>query len=123
MDLIVIADLEVFYCVGVPDAERAHPQRLLLTLEIGHDFTQAATGDALGATIDYQAVSQRLLGLGQKRSWRLLERLAVEIADLILREFKAAEVAVTVKKFIIPQARHVAVCVRRGQPKASPKRG
>ena len=30
MDTITIRDLEVFVCVGVPDEERARPQRLLL---------------------------------------------------------------------------------------------
>ena len=122
MDLITISDLEVFYCVGVPDEERAKPQRLLLTVEILHDFTTAAARDDLWYTIDYQAVSQRLLGLGENKSWKLIERLAVDIADLILRDFKAAEVAVTVKKFILPQAQHVAVYVRRVKPPTTPTR-
>ncbi len=42
MSQISIVDLEVFYRVGVPDAERAHPQRLLLTVEMDFDFSAAA---------------------------------------------------------------------------------
>jgi len=42
MDTIIIQDLEVHYRVGVPEAERAEPQRLLLTLEMTTDFTTAA---------------------------------------------------------------------------------
>ena len=38
MDSIIIANLEVFYHVGVPDAERAQPQRLLLNIEIADFF-------------------------------------------------------------------------------------
>jgi len=117
MDLITIADLEVFYHVGVPDEERAQAQRLLLTVELAHDFTSAAMHDDLRATIDYHAVTQRLRRFGEGRSWRLIESLAVEIAELILREFEPRAVSVEVKKFIIPEARHVSVHVERaGRP-------
>jgi dihydroneopterin aldolase len=112
-DRIRIEDLEVFYRVGVPEAERATPQRLLLTLEMRHDFARAAAGDDLTQTIDYHAVSRRLLALGEGREWRLIETLAVEIAELVLREFGPERVAVEVKKFILPETRHVAVRVER----------
>ncbi len=113
MNIITISDLEVYYHVGVPDAERAQPQRLLLTVEMAHDFATAAAGDDLRATIDYYAVSRRLLALGEGRSWKLIETLACEIAELVLKEFGASEVSVEVKKFILPEARHVAVRVTR----------
>lgn len=113
MDTIIISDLEVFYRIGVPDEERSKPQRLLLTIEMEHDFTQAAASDDLAKTINYHAVSQRLLRLGEGRSWKLLETLAEEIAALILAEFKPRRVNIEIKKFIIPQARHVSVRISR----------
>lgn len=109
MARISIVDLEVFYHVGVPDEERAQAQRLLLTVEMEHDFSRAAATDDLTQTINYYAVTQRLLKLGEGRSWKLIETLASEIAQMVLTEFHAAAVTVEVKKFIIPQARHVAV--------------
>lgn len=112
-DTIVIQDLEVRYRVGVPDEERAHPQRLLLTVEMERDFTAAAAGDDLRETIDYYAVSRRLLALGDGREWRLIETLATDIATLILGEYGAKAVLVEVKKFILPEAAHVAVRLRR----------
>lgn len=113
MDTILIKELEVFYRVGVPVEERAEPQRLLISVRMEHDFTAAAQGDDLSATIDYYAVCQRLLGLGEGRSWRLIETLAVEVADLILAEFKPSRVSVEIQKFIIPEARYVGVRVSR----------
>lgn len=109
MDRITIKDLEVFYKVGVPDEERRAPQRLLLTVELEHDFAAAAKSDDLAATINYFAVSQRLLKFGEGREWKLIETLAVEIAETILKEFAPTAVEVEVKKFIIPQARYVSV--------------
>ncbi|MEI6195694.1 MAG: dihydroneopterin aldolase, partial [Verrucomicrobiota bacterium] len=47
---ISIVDLEVFYRVGVPEAERAQPQRLLLTLELESDFSAAAKRDGIADT-------------------------------------------------------------------------
>lgn len=114
-DTIVIADLEVWYRVGVPEAERERPQRLLLSIEMepGMGFGDAAASDDLARTIDYFAVSRRLLSLGEGRQWRLIETLAVEIAELILADFGSAGVRVEVKKFILPETRHVAVRVER----------
>jgi FolB domain-containing protein len=112
-DAIIISDLEVFYRVGVPDEERATPQRLLISVEIDHDFREAAARDDLRATIDYFAVCQRLLKFGDGRSWRLIETLASEIAAMLRDEFRTAGVEVEVKKFIIPQAGYVAVRVKR----------
>ena len=117
MSKITVVDLEVFYHVGVPDEERARPQRLLLTVEITADFADASRSDSIADTVDYFAVSQRLLKYGEGRSWRLIEKLAADLADLILAEFKPAAVTIEVKKFPISQARLVSVslCRVRGE--------
>lgn len=112
-DCITIRDLEVWYRVGVPDAERSAPQRLLLSLEMYHPFAAAAADDDLTRTIDYYAVSRRLLGLGEGREWRLIETLAVEIAERLRQEFGVARVIVEVKKFILPEAAYVSVRAER----------
>jgi len=113
MDRITINELEVFYCVGVPEEERAKPQRLLLTVEMEHAFTAAAHEDELSATIDYFAVCQRLLRFGDGMHWKLIETLAVDIAQMILDEFGPRSVTVEVKKFVIPQAKYVSTRVTR----------
>ncbi|HUC85523.1 MAG TPA: dihydroneopterin aldolase [Candidatus Acidoferrales bacterium] len=113
MSRISIVDLEVFYRVGVPEAERATAQRLQLTVEMDFDFTMAARSNDLADTIDYFAVCQRLQRFGEGRSWKLIEKLATDIAHTVLIEFKPAAVTVEVKKFVIPEARHVSVCLTK----------
>lgn len=113
MDTIIINELEVFYRVGAPEAERAQPQRLLLTIEMGSDFAAAALTDDLAQTIDYEAVAQRLRHFGDGRSWRLLEKVAVDVAEMLRAEFGAERVAVEVRKFVLPEARYVGVRVER----------
>ena len=109
MSKITIVDLEVFYCVGVTDEERAKPQRLLLTVDMNLDFSPAAVSDRIERTINYQTVADDLLKFGEGRSWKLVERLVDKIAEHILNEYKPQSVLVEAKKFSIPQARFVSV--------------
>ncbi|MSU58795.1 MAG: dihydroneopterin aldolase [Pedosphaera sp.] len=109
MGRIAIVDLEVSMHVGVSDEERAQPQRLLLSVDMNSDFTSAAISDRITKTIDYYAVAQHLLKFGEARSWKLIEKLVTDIADSILAEFQPQAVTVEVKKFVIPQAKHVSV--------------
>lgn len=115
MDKIVIEDLEVYYRVGVPDTERARAQRLLLTVEMQVDFSKAAATDGLEETIDYAAVAGDLARFGEERSWRLLEKLAADIAAFVIAKYGANGAVVTVKKFVLPEAKHVAVSVLRNR--------
>jgi FolB domain-containing protein len=109
MSKITICDLEVRFKVGVPAAERARPQKLLLTLELGLDLEAASQTDDINTTIDYYEVSKRVVALGRKKSWKLIETLAGDIATLVLEEFRPQSVSVTVKKFILPNTAYVAV--------------
>lgn len=115
MSRISIVDLEVFYCVGVTDEERARPQRLLITVDMTYDFSSAAMSDRVEKTINYYDVAQELLKYGEGRNWKLLERLVTNIADLILARFRPQEVTVEIKKFVIPQAQYVSVSLMRSR--------
>jgi len=116
MSKISIVDLEVFYCVGTTDQERAKPQRLLITVDMTHDYSSAAVSDRLEKTINYFDVAQELLKFGDGRNWKLIEKLSANIADYILAKFKPQAVTVQVKKFPIPQARWVSVSLTRSRP-------
>jgi 7,8-dihydroneopterin aldolase/epimerase/oxygenase len=115
MSRISIVDLEVFYCIGVTEEERAKPQRLLITVDMGYDFSSAAMSDRVEKTINYFEVTQQLLKYGEGRSWKLLEKLATNIADVIMARYKPQDVVVEVKKFIIPQAKYVSVSLARSR--------
>ena len=109
MNQIIIKDLCVHYRVGVPDAERAQPQKLLITLTMDYNFIAAAQTADITQTVDYSLVSQRLIHFGDRRSWKLIETLACEIAETLIREFRLKSTQVEIKKFIIPEAEYVGV--------------
>ena len=109
MSRISIVDLEIHVHIGVPDEERATPQRILMTVEMDHDFNSAIATDCVTKTINYFQVSQQLLEFGKGRNWKLIEKLAHDAGEMVLSEFQPAAVTITVKKFIIPQAAYVSV--------------
>ncbi len=117
MAKISIVDLEVFYCVGVTDEERAKPQRLLLTIDMNVDITSAAMSDRIEKTVDYHELMKAVVAYGHSRSWKLLERLATNLADMIYSEYHPQAVMVEVKKFPFPNARHVSVTHKRERQK------
>ena len=116
MSRISIVDLEVSYCIGLTDEERAQPQRLLVTVDLDFDFASASLSDRIERTINCQTLAERVLKFGQGRSWKLIEKLVANLADMILSEFRPQAVAVEVKKFPLPQARYVSVTLTRSRP-------
>jgi 7,8-dihydroneopterin aldolase/epimerase/oxygenase len=113
MDKIIIHNLETWYCVGVPDDERAQPQRLLLEIEMEYDTAKAAESDDLADTVDYHSIAERLLNFGEDRTWHLIEKLAADVAEFIMREYGVPAVTVEVRKMVLTAAEHVAVRIRR----------
>jgi len=112
-DLIHIEALEIQSCIGVPDEERTTPQRLTvtLTLEPARDFR--ALEDRIEATIDYAAVCETVKALAAARPRRLVETLAEEIAAELLARFPLRRLTVEVRKFILPETKHVAIRIER----------
>jgi len=112
-DQIHIEALEVWSRIGVPDEERATPQRLTvtLTLEPIRDFR--ALEDRIEATIDYAAVCEAVKALAAARPRRLVETLAEEIAAELLVRFPLQRLTVEVRKFILPKTQHVAIHIER----------
>jgi dihydroneopterin aldolase len=118
-DLIRIADLEVWTRIGVPDEERAQPQRLLVTLAMSvDDVGPAARQDDVGLTINYADIAAQVKDFAAARPRRLLETFAHELADELLAAFPLRHLRLEVKKFVLPDARHVSVEIERAGRKA-----
>jgi dihydroneopterin aldolase len=113
---IVIKGLAVETLIGVPDEERATPQRLSVDVVLTPLTQFSDLADSLERTVDYDAASKQIVSLCAERPRRLIETLASEIAEMLVYEFPAARVEVEVRKFILPNTEHVAVrCTRERQ--------
>lgn len=117
MERIVIHDLEIRFRVGTIDKERSWPQRLLLTIELECDLSQAMLSDNLTHTIDYEQLVKRLREWGDQHEWKLLETLTSDIADFILQNFHPHSVSLVLKKFELPMTNGVSVqIINRQKP-------
>jgi FolB domain-containing protein len=112
-DKIVIKDLEVQAKIGVTEAERARPQRLLVTVEMSLELGEAGRADDVKRTADYAAVAGLIEETVTKKPRQLIEAAAEDVAEAILERGLAGSVTVEIKKFSVARARHVAVQITR----------
>ena len=116
MDLIFIHELRLETTIGVHAHERQARQALILDLELGADIRPAAATDRLNDTLDYQAVAQRMAELAAASEFQLVETLAERLAELLLWEFAAPWLRLTLRKpGALPEAREAGVCIERGR--------
>ena len=112
-DAIHIEQLEISARVGVPDDERAQPQRLTVSITLWPRSDFDDLSDDLGQTINYAAVVQAVRGFVETRRDKLIETLASAIAAHLLAAFPLRALRLELRKFVIPQSDHVAVIITR----------
>lgn len=112
-DSIHLRGLELPVLIGVPEAERAAWQTLQADISFSVPLRFDAMQDQLAATVDYAAVAVRLRALAAERPRQLIETLAGEMADCVLKEFLAVRVTIELRKRILPGCDYVAVSLTR----------
>jgi dihydroneopterin aldolase len=95
---VALRGVELLGRHGVEDDERERPQRFRFDVALVLASEAATASDRLEDTVDYRAVLACVREVCTEREFRLLERLAAEIADELLRRFDVREARVTVTK-------------------------
>ena len=114
MDAIQIRDLRVETLIGIHKRERHVAQTVSIDLEIGLPGTAVFKSDKVADTIDYEQVALKIRALAADGHFRLVETLADRIARLLLEEFGAPRVKVSVAKIgILANAKYVGVTLER----------
>ena len=111
IDRIHIEQLEVHGRVGVPDSERAEPQRLSLDVTLWPEIAEPR--DDISDTVNYSEVAESLKQFVGQRDYKLIETLAEKIAAHLLAQFDLRKVEVEVRKFVLPDANYVSVTAVR----------
>jgi dihydroneopterin aldolase len=114
-DEIHLRGLDLPTRIGVPEEERAQWQSLSADVTLRLEGRCEDFADDLTRTIDYGAVAARLRQLAAERPRQLLETLAAEMSQCLLREFHAVAVVVELRKRILPGTDHVAVRLERAR--------
>lgn len=113
-DCIHIASLELLAHLGVTAQERAQAQRVTVSLTLHPAQGFGHLEDRLENTIDYAAVCAALRSLTAERPRALVETLADEMADRVLKTFgNCRAVDVELRKYILSDTAYVAVRLSR----------
>ena len=114
MDRVFIEALEIECVIGIYDWERTIRQPVVFDIEMDFDNRVPAASDAIADTLDYKAVSKRLIDFVGQSSYGLVESLAEQCCRIIVEEFGVARVRLKLSKVgAVRGARAVGVILER----------
>ena len=112
-DQIHIEQLEISTRIGVPEKERATPQRLTVSISFWPYRQTRDLADKIEETVNYLAVAEEAKSFVRDQSVNLIETLADRIATHLLKTFPIQKVAVELRKFALEDAKYVSATVTR----------
>jgi dihydroneopterin aldolase len=114
MDHVFIEGLEIEALIGIYDWERRIRQTLVFDLEMAFDNRVPAATDDIADTLNYKAVSRRLVEYVSQSDFGLVETLAERCAEIVLQEFKVQRLRLKLSKpGAVRGARAVGVVIER----------
>ncbi len=116
MDIVFLHGLKVDAVIGIWDWERQFKQTLEIDVDLGTDISKAGRSDSIDDTVDYKAVTKRIMKLAETGGFLLVEALAEAIATAILSEFDVFWIRIRInKKSAVRQVRDVGVMIERAR--------
>ncbi len=97
-DRIQIKDLLVRGIVGINENERRKRQDILINLSLLTDVRASGLSDDIAETVNYRTVTKGIIRMVEESSCFTVEKLATDVARLVLEDQRVAEVTVTVEK-------------------------
>lgn len=97
-DTIFIENIPTQAVIGIHDFEKAAPQKLIISVELGADIRQAASTDDMQYALDYDAISRFIDAYVQDSSVELLEALAENLCQALFAAFAMQAITLTIQK-------------------------
>ncbi len=116
MDIVFIEQLSVITTIGVYDWEQTIEQKLVFDIEMGWDNVAAAKSDDVNDCLSYADVSEAVISHVEGQRFALVERVAEEVAELLLSRFNSPWVRIKVSKpGAVARAVNVGVIIERSK--------
>ena len=112
-DEIHIEQLEVFTRVGVPEEERAKPQKLTVSISFWPYQQTSDLADHIERTVNYSTVAEETKTFLRDQAVSLIETLAERLASHLLKSFPIQKLTIELRKFVLPDAKYVSITVTR----------
>ncbi|WP_218727541.1 bifunctional dihydroneopterin aldolase/7,8-dihydroneopterin epimerase [Enterobacter chuandaensis] len=115
MDIVFIEQLSVITTIGVYDWEQTIEQKLVFDIEMGWDNLKSAKSDDVNDCLSYADISETVIAHVEGQRFALVERVAEEVADLLLTKFNSPWVRIKLSKpGAVARAANVGVIIERG---------
>ena len=115
MDIVFIEQLSVITTIGVYDWEQTIEQKLMFDIEMAWDNRAAARSDDVNDCLSYADIADAVVGHVEGGRFALVERVAEEVAELLLSRFASPWVRIKVSKpGAVARAASVGVLIERG---------
>ncbi|WP_380180095.1 bifunctional dihydroneopterin aldolase/7,8-dihydroneopterin epimerase [Kalamiella sp. sgz302252] len=115
MDIVFIEQLSVITTIGVYDWEQTISQKLVFDVEMAWDNRKAAASDDVNDCLSYADVSEAIINHVANGRFALVERVAEEVATLLLERFNSPWIRIKLSKpGAVAQALQVGVIIERG---------
>ncbi|MEG9745357.1 bifunctional dihydroneopterin aldolase/7,8-dihydroneopterin epimerase [Enterobacter hormaechei] len=115
MDIVFIEQLSVITTIGVYDWEQTIEQKLVFDIEMGWDNRKSAKSDDVNDCLSYADISETVIAHVEGQRFALIERVAEEVADLLLSRFNSPWVRIKLSKpGAVARAANVGVIIERG---------
>ena len=98
MDKVFIEDLEVETIIGIFGWEREVKQIVRISLEMSFDTSKAGKSDKIDDALDYKKIGKSIVNLVENSSFFLVEKMAEEIALLVLKNKQIKDIKLRVEK-------------------------
>lgn len=98
IDRIIVKNLLVRGILGIKPDERVKRQDILINLELRTDLRRAAVDDTLEEGLNYRTVTKQVIALVEGSQFHTVEKLATEIAQIVVTHHAAESVTVRVEK-------------------------
>ncbi len=116
MDIIFLREIRLDARIGIYKRERSITQTVELDLEIGLPDDRVFKSGKVADTIDYAVVIERIRTVLIEQHYGLVENLAEHVAQILLGEFHAPWVRVSIAKVGAQRsARRVGVVIERSK--------
>ena len=115
MDIVFIEQLSVITTIGVYDWEQTIEQKLVFDIEMGWDNRKSAKSDDVNDCLSYADISETVIAHVEGQRLALVERVAEEVAELLLKKFNSPWVRIKLSKpGAVARAANVGVIIERG---------
>lgn len=98
MHRIIIDGLKANCVIGIKPAERLKPQEVIIDLRLSLDLSKASDSDDIEDTVDYDTLAGEITKFVENSRFKLLEKLAYEVAQFAKEHSSADEVRIKIKK-------------------------